>query len=166
MPRRTSVPRYSLHKATGQARARYQGRDICFGVYNTPESRERYARFAAELASQPATVDSASTVAIGDPDLTVSELILFFLRYANDYYGPDSSEPISLRSALKPVNELYGSSRVRDFGPRALKSVREHMVDHQKLSRKEINRRIGNIKWAVSEELIPPSIFHGLQTVV
>ena len=43
------------------------------------------------------------------------------------------------------------------------------MVDSGKLSRKVINRRIGRIKrffkWAVGEELVPPSVSQGLQAV-
>lgn len=169
MPRRTSIPRYTLHKATGQARARHNGRDIYFGTYDTPESHERYARFVAELAAQCFQEAPMPVAGVGDPDLTVSEVILAYLRHAKNYYGADSTEPTSLCAALKPVNELYGSSRVREFGPRSLKVVRDYMIKEQALSRNEINRRIGRIKrafkWAVSEELVPPSVFHGLQSV-
>ncbi|MEZ5939772.1 MAG: hypothetical protein R3C18_00170 [Planctomycetaceae bacterium] len=36
------VPKYALHKATGQARVRIDGKDIWLGKYGTPESMERY----------------------------------------------------------------------------------------------------------------------------
>lgn len=43
------------------------------------------------------------------------------------------------------------------------------MVEVQKLCRKEVNKRIGRIKrvfkWAVSEELIPSSVFESLRTI-
>ena len=73
-----------------------------------------------------------------------------------------------MREALRPLRQLYGHSSARGFGPRALKAVRQHMSDRS-LSRCLINRRVGRIKrvfkWAVAEELIPPSVYHGLQAV-
>ncbi len=54
------------------------------------------------------------------------------------------------------MNELYGHARARDFGPKSLKVVRQHMIDVQDLCRNEVNRRISRIrrafKWAESEE--------------
>ena len=36
------LPKYQLHKATGQARVRFKGRDIYLGKYRGPESEKRY----------------------------------------------------------------------------------------------------------------------------
>lgn len=73
-----------------------------------------------------------------------------------------------MREAIRPLRQLYGRTTASEFGPKALKAVRQHMVG-QGLSRGVINHRIGRIKrvfkWAVAEELIPPSVYHGLQTV-
>ena len=169
MPRKTSIPRYSLHKASGQGRIRFQGRDIYFGPYDAPESHERYARFVAELSQHPTGPSGESDFArVADPDLLVCELILRYLRFAREYYGPKSREPIGLRAALRPVNELYGNERARNFGPLALKAVRKKLLD-QDICRTEINRRVSRIKrafkWAVSEQMIPASVFEGLRSV-
>ncbi|MBI1349118.1 tyrosine-type recombinase/integrase [bacterium] len=170
MPRQVVVPRYTLHKPSGQGRARYQGRDLYFGPYEAPESHERYARFVAELAisASPNARETLSGPSLSNPDLSVSELILRYLRFAQEYYGNSSKEPVSLRGALKPLHELYGSSRARLFGPLALKAVLQHLVK-QGLCRTEINRRLSRIKrafkWAVSEELIPPGVLQSLQAV-
>ena len=43
MPRK-SVPSYRLHKPSGQARTIIGGRHVYLGKYNSPESRQRYAR--------------------------------------------------------------------------------------------------------------------------
>ena len=40
-------PAYLLHKATGQARVRIDGKDCYLGVYGSPESRERYDELIA-----------------------------------------------------------------------------------------------------------------------
>src|ERR671929_213785 len=39
-----------------------------------------------------------------------------------------SSEPGTIRQALRPIQELYGETRARDFGPLALKAVRQAMI--------------------------------------
>ena len=70
--------------------------------------------------------------------------------------------------ALRPLRQLYGSTPAADFGPKRLKAVRQHMVEAG-LCRGVINNRVGKIKrafkWAVAEELVPPSVYHGLQAV-
>jgi integrase len=74
-----------------------------------------------------------------------------------------------MREALRPVRKLYGDACAQYFGPKALKAVRQDMVESG-LSRGLINRRVGRIKrvfrWAVAEELVSPSVYHGLQAVV
>lgn len=48
MPRRAGkVPAYSLHKASGKAVVRLDGKDHYLGPYGSPESHERYERLIA-----------------------------------------------------------------------------------------------------------------------
>ena len=37
----TRIPRLFLHKGTGQARAKFRGRDHYFGRYGSPEAHRR-----------------------------------------------------------------------------------------------------------------------------
>jgi integrase len=108
---------------------------------------------------------------VAESDLTVNELILAYLRHADSYYrknGKPTVEPGNIRLAVRPVRQLYGHTPAREFGPVALKAVRGAMAKAD-ICRSEINRRIGRIvrafKWAVSEELVPPSVHQALQTV-
>ena len=48
MPRISPVPPYSLHRHTGQARVRIDGRDYYLGIHGSPESRQKYAQLIAE----------------------------------------------------------------------------------------------------------------------
>jgi hypothetical protein len=51
MPRkRSSVPAYLLHKPTGQARCRIDGKDHYLGLFGSDESRVRYGQLIAQLA--------------------------------------------------------------------------------------------------------------------
>jgi integrase len=70
--------------------------------------------------------------------------------------------------AIRPLRQLYGDSIAREFGPVKLKRARQAMIDSG-LCRKEVNKRTGRIvrlfKWAVEEEMVPPSLHHGLKAV-
>jgi len=94
------------------------------------------------------------------PQLSVNEVLLRFTDWAEAYYGDGDcgrKEVANLKHAMRPVKLLYGTSPAIEFGPKALKAVREHMVTQQDLCRTEVNKRITRIKrlfkWAASEEL-------------
>jgi site-specific recombinase XerD len=73
-----------------------------------------------------------------------------------------------LEYALKPVGELYAELPAVEFGPKALKAVRQKLIDAD-LCRSLINRRIDCVKrafkWAASEELVPVSVYEALRTL-
>jgi TusA-related sulfurtransferase len=92
-------------------------------------------------------------------------------EFAKKYYfkgGEPTKELTCMREAIKPLRRLYGHSEAREFGPKSLKAVRQHMIGAG-LSRGVINRRVGRIKrvfkWAVAEEIVPPSVYHGLLAI-
>jgi hypothetical protein len=83
MPRpKPSVPRYSLHRSSGLASVRLDGRCRYLGKYNSPESREAYGRLIAELAvgSPPPTAITRTLT-----DLTVVELVAAYIQHAEVY---------------------------------------------------------------------------------
>src|SRR5262249_53674712 len=113
---------------------------------------------------------------------TVSELMLAFWDYVEQHYrhpdGTPTSEVKNFRDALRPLRHAYGKTKAREFGPLALKAVREMMIHgwvdpdygpRPGLARGVINRRIGRIrrmfKWAVENELVPRDVLFGLQAV-
>ena len=172
MPRRNGrVPSYCLHRPTGQARVIVDGKHIYLGKYGSRESRAKYSRILAELAARTDSRPTPDSSPEGC-DLEIDELILRYLQYAETYYskgGKPTQEFICMVEALRPLRELLGSTPANQFGPKALKTVRQHMVDKCDLCRNVVNRRVGRIKrvfkWAVAEELVPASVWHALQTV-
>jgi hypothetical protein len=66
------------------------------------------------------------------------------------------------------VHELYGTTPAVEFGPKKLAAVRAKMVELD-LCRTVINKRIDRVKrafkWAVSEELLPVSVYEALRTL-
>jgi hypothetical protein len=153
------TPSYRHHKPSGQAVVTLNGRDVYLGRYNSPESLARYDQAIAEwLANGRRLVTSA--------DLTVAELMVRYLTHVDARYT--SSEPAKIRLALRPVLDLYGMTPARDFGPLALKSVRQKFIDAA-LVRSQINKRTRRIvqmfRWAAAEELVDPMTHHALKAV-
>jgi len=73
-----------------------------------------------------------------------------------------------IKDALKLVREFYGRTTANEFGPLALKAVRQRMLG-KGWSRSTINQAIGRIRrcfrWAVENELVRPDMYHGLMAV-
>jgi len=176
MPRTSkgSLPSYRLHKSSGQAVVTLtdpSGRrhDVLLGEHNSPESRSEYLRVLGEWEARGRTLPSSDAHA---PDLTLNEMLVPFWEHVEGHYrhpdGTPTNEQNNFRYALRPLREMYGHTAAAQFGPLALKVVRQRFIEAG-LCRREVNRRVQKIrqafKWAVSEELIPSSVYHGLQTV-
>lgn len=159
------IPKYCHHKARNLARVTIEGRDIYLGEFDSPESHEKYDRLIAEwlLSRRVDPVEGRI--------LTVCELMVRFLQFSHGYYVKDgkvTSEFGCITAAMKPVRRLYETLPVTDFGPKALKIVRQQMIDGG-VSRKSINAQIKRVqrmfKWGVSEEIVPATVYQALATV-
>lgn len=172
MPRlkANQVPSYRLHRQSGQAIVTLNGRDILLGAHNSTESRSAYQRYIAEWLANGRQLAAAE-------ELTVTELIARFWKHAEAYYrlpdGSDSSEIESFRQALKPLARLYGPTPAGSFTPLCLKAVREEMLHPQNgkpgWARTYTNHQVCRVrmvfKWAVGNDIVPASVYHGLLAV-
>jgi integrase len=161
------IPTYRLHKPSGQAVVTLNGRDFYLGEWNSAESRTEFERLLAEWLSNGHRLPSASR----GGGLTLAELLAAYLRFAKEYYsenGEPTSEYTCMKDAARPLRELYSRAPVQDFGPLALKAVRQRMIDSG-LCRALINRRVNRLrrvfKWGVENELVPAAVLHALQAV-
>jgi integrase len=159
------VPSYTHHKGSGQALVRIGGRPVYLGKYGTDESKQRYASLIAEVAA------TGMVRQLTTPDITIVELVDRFWSHVQKTYvknGRPTSEPASFKTALAVLTNLYGRTAGRQFGPLALKAVRQVMIE-KNWSRKHINDQVARcrllFKWAGENELIPPMIYQGLRTV-
>src|SRR5262245_11468911 len=127
MPRSPRTPSYRHHKPSGQAVVTLNGRDHYLGAFGSPESRARYDALIAEWLTAGRCVRPPSPVARP----TINELLLAYWRFAEDHYrdadGSASKELLNLRDSLRPVRQLYGLQPADQFGPLALRAVREAM---------------------------------------
>jgi integrase len=193
MSRRNSVPSYRLHKQSRQAIVTLSDplgnrRDILLGKHGTPESRQEYARVLAEWEAHGRRLPGLAAIQKG---LSINELILAYWRHAERYYvkdGQPTSEQGTIRHALRFLKQLYGNTPAADFGPLALKAVRQAMTEHvitrklrdengtiqvkvlhRGLTRRLINKQMSRIKrmfaWAVEEELLSVTVHQALRCV-
>ena len=97
----------------------------------------------------PSPVACPARPAPADPDAgpTIDELIVaYWDRHVAAYYvkdGRPTSEQDNIRQALRFVRRLYGQTPAEDFGPLALKAVRQAMIEAgrcRKLINKDVNR--------------------------
>jgi len=158
------TPSYRLHKPTGQAVVTIDGRDFYLGKHGSQASRSEYDRLIAEWLGNGRRL-------AGSPDLTITELMVGYVEFVDGYYlknGEPTSEASLIRYALRVLKQLYGHTPAKDFGPKALKTVRNAYIESG-LCRNEVNRRTGLVvrffKWAVENELVPASVHHGLIAV-
>ncbi|MGP0070012.1 MAG: tyrosine-type recombinase/integrase [Isosphaeraceae bacterium] len=119
----------------------------------------------------PVPVATGPDASQGPADLTINELALAYLRFAEGYYrknGEPTSEVRDTRLSVRPLRQLYGTLPVGQFGPLQLKAVRQAMVESG-LCRNEVNKRTQRLVrlfgWGVEEALVPPSVHWGLKAV-
>jgi integrase len=184
MSSKPRVPSYRLHRQSGQAIVTLtdavtgRRKDHLLGKYNTLASKEEYKRVVLEWEARGRRLPEAGRAV----DLTVAELIARYWRHVEEYYrhadGTPTGEVQAMRYALRPLNHLHGPMSVVDFGPSALKAVRELMVHgythpnygpQKPLCRTRINAQMKRIrrmfKWAVENDLAPASVHQALCSV-
>ncbi len=157
------IPSLRLHKPSGRAVVTLNGRDHYCGEWGSRAAKVEHQRLVGEWLASGKAPHVTEREAI-----TVAELVLAYRRYAKTYYAPPSKEEAQIRLALRPVVSKYGHTLAKDFGPLALKAVRETWIEAG-LARKYINQRAGRIvrawAWAVENELVPPDCWQALKAV-
>ena len=163
------IPSLTLHKPTGRARVRIDGKDHYLGEYGSYEAQRAYDRLISKwLAMQseiPAEEDTLRK------SITVDDLIIRYLAHCEQYYCKSyehTREPDSIRIAVNCLRPKFETEPASGIGPKKLKIVRQKMIDDG-LSRKYINQQIDRIRqmfrWAAEEELLPGSVYQNLMSV-
>jgi integrase len=157
------IPKYALHKGTGQARVRLNGQSFYLGEYGSAESRERYETLLARYLT--------GTIHVDRETITVGRLAVLYVDHAEAYYRKNdrpTSEVSAIKSALRPLVKKYSREMVARFGPRKLKDVRDVMIAAG-WTRTGINAAIRRIvrmlRWATENELIVSSVYESCRSV-
>lgn len=142
MPRtkKGTPPSYPTTAHKGQARVTVRLADgrrhgIYLGPFGSEESRSEYRRVLAELDANGGYYPVADNGEVSE-GLTVAEMLVHFWKHAKRYYrlvdGSPSREQEHYKVALRPVLDLYPATLASEFGPLALKAVRQRMLDQRR----------------------------------
>ncbi|MGI9429906.1 MAG: tyrosine-type recombinase/integrase [Bythopirellula sp.] len=160
------TPKYRRHKAKGLALVTLNGRDIYLGKYGSAESKRKYRQLVAEYLQR-----GGASPLTQPEEITVIEVMAAYTKHAKNYYrkdGKPTREYGMIVEVCRAIRPLYGKALAVDFGPLALKSVRQSLVIAG-FARTHINRQIDRVKrmfrWAAAEELIPASVPQALSMV-
>ncbi|MCE5327854.1 MAG: site-specific integrase [Planctomycetaceae bacterium] len=160
------VPALCLHKGSGQGFVRLGGKTFYLGRYDDPATEQKYHQLIAEwLACGRNIPQDAQTI-------SVMEVLDQYWAFAQTYYVTMANKPTTEQAHFKQlvpmVRKLYGHVRAADFGPLALKALRQQMIE-KGWCRININHHVGRIKrifrWATENEMVPGSTYHALQAV-
>lgn len=170
--RRTTPPKYRCYKPKNLGMVVIGGKAHYLGRYDSPDSWEKYHRLLAESHASP--IVPAPQIDSTDPDdgPTIDDLLVaFWGRHVATYYlkdGRPTSEQDNILQALRFLRRLYGHTPAKDFGPLALKLVRQAMIAAgrcRKLINKDVHRIRAMFKWAAGEELYPGESLANLAAV-
>lgn len=165
------VPKYCHHKASGLAYFCLNRKRIYLGKHGSPESIREYQRLITRhCAGSGQTADKPDLVSTAG-SLTVAEIIAAYRKHAESYYsknGEPTSELGNIQRAVRVLRKRFAELPAEEMRPSHLKMVREEMVGMGWV-RTQINAAVNRIRrmfrWAVAEEFVPPSLYHGLQAL-
>jgi integrase len=181
---RSEAPAYRRREVRGKLRAYVtlpdaatgRRKDYWLGEFESPASRRKYARLiAAWEATDRSLPDLPDDPADQGDGFTVAELAARYMLASTGNCAAGELWP--RRSSLRVLIEVHGDTPAANFGPVALREVREAMIrgrpdgnhPRQPWTRSSCNRQarrvVAMFKWAVSYELIGAPIYQALTTV-
>ena len=162
-----SLPKYRLHRSSGQAVVTLDGRDRYLGPWRSKASKIEYDRLIAEWLA----ANRHSPSAHPESDLTVTELVTRYWAFARGYFrknGRSTGVTPGIKVAIRLLRRFYGDTKAADFGPLSLQALQQKMVEAGH-SRPYANENVARIKrlfkWAVTQELVPETVHRALATV-
>ncbi len=171
MPRlKHKLPRYRCKVVQGRKYGviTLNGKDHYLGDYQSPESFQKRDNLLAEWLAHnrrlPSTCQEKTLI-------TVVEVLAQFWKHAQVHYRRDgiaTGTADNFKPVISQLRTMYGKLPAIDFGPSKLKALRQRLIQEDQ-SRRYINDNISRIKqifrWAVSEELVPSTIWESLRSV-
>ena len=164
-------PRRRPHKASGQERVRFRGRDYYLGPVGSREADLAYQRLLAELAPyanssvKPPPSQTFSDVSL--PFATLATVFSEWLASEGERLGQDSHQVYQYRRAMQAALDLFAALPAAEFDEGALERVQLAMA--ATLARKTVNRRVNRLKtiwrWAERRKLVPKGSWANLRTL-
>lgn len=140
------------------------------GRANSKESKDAYRELVRKVYSAS---PAKTAVHVGHENRTVEWLVGEYLLFAAGYF--DARSLGNIRDAVRPLVAIHGLTPIDEFGPIALDEVRNAAITGSWIEKgskcsawsratanAHVNRMRGVFRWAVSRQMIPPSILQSL----
>jgi integrase len=159
-----SAPSYQLHKSSGHAVVRINGKDHYLGKHGSDESHQRYKQALADHWSPTGTAPKPKTTRVSTT-VTVGHLATRYGKHVKTKHGEGSSEFKQVQLVVDEVQATYGHLEAAEFGPIRFENFRQSLIDRE-LSRGVIKRKSNYVlkmfQQGVKFELIPVELWQRL----
>lgn len=157
------IPKYRRHSTDRGFVEHERKRHYFPGAYKSPESWSAYKAWIRDLCGGFSPDSSSDEPA----PKSIAALVSRWIKWAESYYSASGSAE-NLKHSCKLLVLHFGAMHPGDFGAKRLKEL-QHVAVKAGKSRDYVNSMTARVKrffkWAVSEELVPPSVHHALVTV-
>lgn len=160
------LPKYRLHKKSGQAIVTLNGHDIYLGKYKSASSKRKYEQVTGEWQSNGRKLPLAK-----EQPVSISELCVSYVQKCRQHYqknGKATSEYGAAKSVIRFFREQYGNTNASEFGPICFKAFRQRYIDRG-LVRTTINHYmihvLGVFQLALENEQVSFEVYHRLKCV-
>lgn len=162
------VPQARLHRPSGQARVRIDGRDIYLGKFGSADARKRYAEVLADFTARRAAGASMSPAA----PVTVSVAVFRFWQWADVHYRHPDGTPTraadGFKESLRPLRQMFGELPLAELGPSKVYEYQASLAARG-LARTTVNARVQKVRrfvrWCIGRELAPATLAPALASV-
>lgn len=160
--KKSLLPTYLKHDATGQARIVWGGKTIYLGKFGSPESHAKHAQICAEILA-------TGSLKTTDGQIKLSKLVARFMAdMEREYTQRGSREAKQMARAMRYLVESYGEDSAEEMTTRKLLILQRLWID-KPMTRSTVNMYTGYIlrlyEWATRYEYVAASVWHGLQSV-
>lgn len=163
--RKAKVPSLIYSHANGHdyALVRWQGRSFPLGRADDPGHESRYRAFVGHLLAHGVPPKEHAGDQTTAPSYTVAELVAHYLDHAEVYYrlpdGTRTGTVNDVRTAVKPLLELFGAIQAREVDVAMLRAYRDKVVALG-ITRAKVNARVQTLRrmfaWAGEEGRLAP----------
>jgi integrase len=138
-----------------------QRKEIVLGRWGAEDIKVEYDRALSEWIARRRCPPAPSV----GPGLTINEMLLAYLRHAEQYYryadGTNTNELNDIKLSLCPMCELYGHTEAAAFGPIALKAVQNYLIRKPIVRKvKVVDAETGKATW--HEKIIKNGLARGV----
>jgi integrase len=171
-------PKYALHKASGQARIRLNGRDHYLGPFGSHASLARYAQLVNDSVSDAPIAPATAPTKSNAPAATIARGYLFvecvvkYLKNASITWptaeGGKNPELAHAERLLKLAADKFGDLAIDDLRGPHVKEIIELMIS-QGWSRGYVNHQLQRfrrfVRWCLSDDLCTAEVLTRVESV-